>query len=289
MDIEQIAIKRLQTAAEMSIQYYQKPLMITYSGGKDSDVCVELAKRSNIDFEVVNSHTTADAPETVRHIRSKFKELELQGIKCTILYPYYKGKRTSMWDLIVQKLMPPTRLVRYCCAVLKETAGNNRAIVTGVRRAESTKRGGRGVYETITPAVKDRIILNNDNDDRRQLIERCQIKGEIVTNPIIDWQDRDVWDYLADCKVKANPLYQCGFNRVGCIGCPVVGKVRWHGFAKYPAYANMYKRAFAKMLTHREAQEKKTVWQSAEEVFAWWMEDKNITGQLKFEDLEESQ
>ena len=67
-DLEKRAIERLKIGAEMSEQYYKKPLMITYSGGKDSDICVELAIRSGINFEVHNSHTTADAPETVRYI-----------------------------------------------------------------------------------------------------------------------------------------------------------------------------------------------------------------------------
>lgn len=239
-DLEKIAIERLKIGAEMSEQYYEKPLMITYSGGKDSDICVELAIRSGINFEVHNSHTTADAPETVRYIRQRFKEWESKGIKCEISKPMYKGKRTSMWDLIVKKGMPPARLMRYCCAVLKETAGKNRAVSTGVRRAESAKRSNRGIYETITPKISDRIILNNDNDDRRQVIERCEMKGEIVINPIIDWKDSDVWEYIRSEKLTVNPLYQCGFNRVGCIGCPMAGKKRYTEFRIYPKYKHCF-------------------------------------------------
>lgn len=64
MDKEQLAIARLQDAARLSEHRYKKPLMVTYSGGKDSQVLVALAERAGINFEVVNSHTTADAPET---------------------------------------------------------------------------------------------------------------------------------------------------------------------------------------------------------------------------------
>lgn len=122
-DKEQTAIMRLQTASAMSLQYYNQPLVITTSGGKDSSVCVELAIRAGIPFEVMHSHTTADAPETVYFVRSEFKRLESMGIKCTINKPVYKGAPTSMWSLIPQKLIPPTRLVRYCCSVLKEQGG----------------------------------------------------------------------------------------------------------------------------------------------------------------------
>ena len=120
VDLEHKAIQRIRTASEMSLHHYGQPLVCTYSGGKDSDVMLELFKRSGTPFEVHNSHTTADAPQTVYHIREKFYQLELKGIKCTIDYHVQPdGSRITMWNLIPIKLMPPTRLVRYCCSVLK--------------------------------------------------------------------------------------------------------------------------------------------------------------------------
>lgn len=116
-DLEHKAIERLKTAAEISQKYYDAPLLLAYSGGKDSDVCLELCKRAGVPFEVIHSHTTADAPETVYHVRKVFRQLELEGVRCKVKYPVYKGERTSMWELIPQKLMPPTRVVRYCCSV----------------------------------------------------------------------------------------------------------------------------------------------------------------------------
>ena len=109
MDKIDAAIERLRTAADMSAHLYKKPLLLTYSGGKDSDVCLDLAKLAGIPFEVQHSHTTADAPETVRHVRQKLHSLELEGIPCTISYPYYKGQRTSMWSLIPQMHMKRTK------------------------------------------------------------------------------------------------------------------------------------------------------------------------------------
>lgn len=85
MDKEQLAIARLQDAARLSEHRYKKPLMVTYSGGKDSQVLVALSERAGINFEVVNSHTTADAPETVYFIREQFKAMEERGIKCSML------------------------------------------------------------------------------------------------------------------------------------------------------------------------------------------------------------
>lgn len=292
MDKEQTAIQRLKTASQMSLDHYGQPLVVTTSGGKDSSVCVALAQAAGIPFEVMHNHTTADAPETVYFVRDEFKRLEGLGIKCTISYPVYKGRRTSMWELIPQKLMPPTRLVRYCCSVLKEQGGANRFIVTGVRWAESPQRKeNRGIYEKNHQDAKKRIILNNDNDDRRRLFETCKLKSKRTCNPIIDWSDDDVWDYTESERIPVNPLYQCGFCRVGCVGCPMAGK---HGreveFAYWPRYKDMYIRAFDRMLRERKRRGKTYgTWDDgtmdARDVFRWWMEYDELPGQLEFDDL----
>lgn len=79
MDLEKTAMERLRMASEMSLRLYKKPLIITYSGGKDSDVLLHLAGRSGIPYEVLHSLTTADAPETVYHVKSTFRKLEIGG------------------------------------------------------------------------------------------------------------------------------------------------------------------------------------------------------------------
>lgn len=203
-----------------------------------------------------------------------------------INWPRYKGAPTTMWKLIPLKLMPPTRLVRYCCAIFKERGGRGRFIVTGVRWAESNSRkSNRGIYETVTSNPKKKIILNNDNDDTRQLFESCSVKSKRACNPIVDWTDADVWSYIRAEKIPVNPLYSCGFCRVGCIGCPMAGtKGRQAEFARYPKYRLMYVRAFDQMLRERERRGKMTgTWNmgtTGEDVFHWWMEDGHISGQV---------
>ena len=292
-DLEQKAIARLREASDMSLKFYKLPLIITTSGGKDSSVCTHLAERAGIPFEVMHNHTTADAPETVYFIRRELARLEGKGIKCFVNMPVYKGVRTSMWNLIPQKIMPPTRLVRYCCSVLKERGGAGRFITTGVRWAESTKRKNtRGIYETMPSDPTKKIILNNDNDDRRRLFETCTIKAKRVCNPIIEWTDADVWDYIESEKIQLNPLYGCGFSRVGCIGCPMAGTAgRQREFARYPKYQEMYIRAFDRMLEERQRRGKmQGSWRAGttgRDVFHWWMEDGTLPGQLEFSDFEE--
>ncbi len=277
MDKEKAAIERLQIGAEAAETYYNAPLIVCYSGGKDSDVLLQLALNSGIRFEVLHTHTTADAPETVYHVTETFRRLEEHGIKCAREYPTYKGNPTSMWQLIPQKKLPPTRLMRYCCDVLKEQGGKNRAIATGVRWNESSARSKRGIYEDAAHKPENRIVINNDNDEKRRWFERCEIQAKTVINPIIDWTDAEVWDYIADNKIPCNPLYCEGFKRVGCIGCPLANKHnRQIEFQRYPKYRQMYIHAFDRMLKVRETEGKDNrTWNDGYDVFRWWMgEDK---------------
>lgn len=291
-DLEHIAIERLKAASEMSLQHYGQPLVVTDSGGKDSSVCKELALRAGIPFEIQHNHTTADAPETVRFVRQEAKRFEEMGIKYTINMPTYKGQRTSMWNLIPQKLMPPTRKVRYCCSVLKERGGAGRFICTGVRWAESASRkNGRGIYEK-NGDKEHRIILNNDNDDRRMLFENCRLKAKRTVNPIIDWKDDDVWSFLDDAKKPINPLYAEGWCRVGCIGCPLAGeKNQIQEFLRWPKYEQLYLNAFERMLkerVRRATENNEMSWQTARDVMNWFLSNGVLPGQVDlFEEMEE--
>lgn len=289
-----IAVRRLQEAAEMSQMLYEKPLVITYSGGKDSDTVLKLAQIAKIPFEVLHSHTTVDAPETVYHVRETFRELELAGIKCDIDYHVrLDGTRTTMWNLIPKKLMPPTRLVRYCCAALKEGGGENRFIVTGVRWDESNARKkSRGILEVMASKRENKIVLSNDNDEDRRLFETCQMKGKRVVNPIVDWTTRDVLDFCSENKVRLCPLYSNGWRRVGCVGCPIARtSMRYNEFAQYPTYKKAYIAAFDRMIEERnrrgKIEGKMMRWYTGVDVFHWWMEDGILPGQTVLPGFEE--
>lgn len=293
-DLEQTAIERLKLASDMSLRLFQKPLVITYSGGKDSDVLLHLSEASGIPFEVLHSLTTADAPETVRHVYDTFRRLEEKGVKCTVdKHVQPDGTRTTMWNLIPRKLLPPTRLMRYCCAELKEGGGKDRFIATGVRWAESpARKKNRGTLEVLHSDRKKSLILANDNDEDRRLFETCQLKGTRVVNPIVDWQEVDVLDYAAAEKITMNPLYCEGFRRVGCVGCPMASKTRAMEFARYPRIKAAYIRAFDRMLDERRRRGKMggpifRIGDTGVDVFHWWMEDGVLPGQEVLDGFEE--
>ena len=280
------AVKRLEAAAEASEQIYSSPLLVCYSGGKDSQILVSLAVRAGIPFEMVHNLTTVDAPETVYTVRETISALQARGITATVSRP-----ELTMWQLIPKKLVPPTRLVRYCCEYLKERQGNDRFIATGVRSSESVQRRSRDTFETVTRRKADSekfgdVFLTNDNDERRRTIERCMSKRNMCVNPILDWTDRQAIDYYwNECEIH-NPLYEVGFNRVGCIGCPMGGrKSMLREFERWPRYKAAYIRAFDRMLEVRRERGLDTKWESGQDVFDWWTEGKTDPNQMAFDFL----
>ena len=275
---ERIAIERLR-AFEPADGYF-----LAYSGGKDSDCIKILAQLAGVKFEAVHNLTTVDAPETVRYVKSQ------PDVKINRSYDR-DGKPVTMWNLIVRKGTPPLRISRYCCSELKEPNGAGKIVVTGVRWAESSRRKEQSDVVKILgkPKATEKlaeelgvdyrvtklggIVMNDDNDANRRMVEHCYRTRKTMVNPIVDWTDEEVWEFLRHYGCESNPLYGCGYKRIGCIGCPMAGKhQREAEFERYPAYKKAYILAFDKMLEKRYADGKgTTIWESGQEVFDWWL------------------
>jgi len=242
-----------------------------------------LTIKSGAPFRVEHNHTTVDAPETVHHIREVFEGLEAQGVTSKVNKP-----KTSMWELIVEKGIPPLRHVRYCCEYLKERKFDNQHLLIGVRWAESHRRKGRGVHEAMHKDISKRKLMFDDNEETRRALEICTGKNRIATNPIIDWTDSEVWEYAKRENIKMNPLYNCDFRRVGCIGCPMASKAVHKEFARYPKYKNAYIRAFDKMILKLDEKsvQRNEVWKDGNGVFRWWTERNYDPNQMElWEDM----
>jgi phosphoadenosine phosphosulfate reductase len=262
------AVERVIDAYKFSQSLGLGKLYVAFSGGKDS-IClhkvVELASEKDgvpfLDYAEVHYNVTGiDPPELVYFIREHYPHVHRD------LY------KESMWQLIERKQMPPTRLVRYCCTELKERGGKGRFTLTGVRKAESYARSQRGAFESIGKTRKEGKILFNDNDDDRRVMEHCLPKHQYVCNPIIDWSDDDVWEFIKHFNMQYCSLYDQGYKRLGCIGCPMAGgKRQQEQLDKYPKFRDAYIRAFDRMLVKRKERGLETKWQTGQDVFDWWV------------------
>lgn len=182
------------------------PIEVSYSGGKDSDIILELAKMAGISYRAIYKNTTIDPPGTIAHCKSKGVEIF--------------SPRITFFDL-VKKKGAPTRYVRHCCEFLKEYKVLDYAI-QGIRRSESTARAKRYNEPTV-----------------------CRIYGS-KTNyvevflPILEWTDANVAEFIAERGMKCHPLYydeQGNFQvkrRLGCIGCPLQSNKGREDFKVYP-------------------------------------------------------
>lgn len=293
------SIERLK-AFEPPEGYY-----LAFSGGKDSVVCKALMEMAGVKYDAHYRVTSVDPPELVRFIRDEHPDVERAVPRYEMQRgAEWEGKPITMWNLIPWKLIPPARLVRYCCQFLKESGGDGRMTVTGVRWAESYNRAknqgtitimdksaGRklGDHPGFKSTVRGGVVLINDNDDSRRMIEQCYRRHRTTVNPIIEWSDADVWEFIKAHGISYCSLYDEGWRRLGCVGCPMAEtRRREKEFLRWPKYQDAYLYAFAKMLDMRRAKGRPTErWQTPEDVFNWWMDYGILPGQLGFDDMEE--
>lgn len=193
-----------------------KVVEVSYSGGKDSDVILELAKMAGIEFRAIYKNTTIDPPYTHKHCRNN-------GVE--ILKP-------SMRFLdIVKKSGFPTRRARFCCGVMKEYKVMDNA-VQGIRRSESTARAKR---------YQEPIICRLYGNNKKNHVNVCL--------PILEWTDKDVERFIELRGIKCHPLYydeQGKFHverRLGCIGCPLQSDQGEKDFLEYPKMLKAWLRA----------------------------------------------
>lgn len=236
------AIKLIKEFEEVSIARNPVGYVVGYSGGKDSEVLVDLFIKAKVRFIIIHNHTGLDAPETVYFIRKKFKQWREQGIDCRIYYP-----EKTFWQLCKERKMLPTRVARFCCAELKERNIPELKFAThafGVRRTESVKRAQhRDSIETRrTEKYNTQQHFHFDKAEEVRQTSACYTNKYFIVNPIAYWTENEVWDYIKANKIEYNPLYDLGFKRVGCIGCPMAGKTRKIEFARYPKYEALFRK-----------------------------------------------
>ena len=218
------AIRLLQ-----SIPTDKGDIEISYSGGKDSDVILELAKMAGIPYRAIYKNTTIDPAGTIAHAMKN-------GVE--VIRP-----KESFFRL-VSKFGFPNRYYRFCCSALKEYKVCDIAI-QGIRRSESRKRAE--IY-------KEPEICR---------VYSAKEKAKVYL-PILEWSDEDVSEFIKERNIKCHPLYYRGgqfdvTKRLGCMGCPLQSrKKRIQVFKDNPKYLKAWIMAGQKRYTSEAYQNGKS-------------------------------
>jgi len=232
------------------------------SFGKDSGVIVHLCKISGVKHKCHHNLTTIDPPELIWFGKKNRPE--------TVIH---RPLKHMLLERMVERGDPPRRIKgRWCCAEYKEADISDVVKVIGVRIVESARRAG--IW---------RQVQNNRN-------------GGIIVAPIAYWTDKDVWDFHSMHNLPYCSLYDEGFKRLGCIGCPQAGTSgQRKAFARWPAYERLWRKGFQNIWDkwHGIANKKgKRRWfekfGSADAMFDWWLSGKASDGkysQCVFEEM----
>lgn len=171
----------LQKKVERAIRLIQsvkivggQPIEVAYSGGKDSDVILELVRMSGVEYRAIYKCTTIDPPGTINHARKN-------GVE--IMRP-----KESFFKMMRDKGIP-NRYYRFCCSTLKEYPVLYNVVI-GVRTAESRKRAERYKEPVVCR------VFNKTKDIREQQIL-----------PILDWTDAEELEFIKERGIKLHPLY----------------------------------------------------------------------------------
>lgn len=221
-----------------------KPYICAFSGGKDSIVIYDLCKKSGLPIEYIYSNTTIDPPGHLRFIRENYSDVKIVQPKKS----FYQ---------IVERYGLPTRHRRFCCRHLKEYVGRNSNVIEGLRIDEGVKRGKR-LSELKEP-------------------EQCdtKIKNKKHIYPILQWTEKDVWDYIYANKLPYPDLYNKGFSRLGCVGCPLATqRQRLKEYRLYPKFAYATIKAIDKNIKAGRSLSK--FFNNPYEAFYWWISEQSI-------------
>lgn len=227
------SVELLQKAEKIALNYdAEQGYFLAFSGGKDSQALYHIAQLAGVRFNGHMKLTSVDPPEVIRFVKKNYPEVELKK----------PGK--SIFQSAVERQILPTMRVRWCCAEYKETAGAGKVTLIGIRKAESSRRAKRNEVEINNRKFSGNLDgldeyrqkqkakrvrrkskeqgVNITNADEEQTLGCIQGKESLLLSPIIYWAEQDVWEFLNNVvKVPHCSLYDEGWHRIGCIGCPM--------------------------------------------------------------------
>lgn len=254
------SIALIRKAEKLALAMNDQGFYVGFSGGKDSQVLLELVKMAGVKYRAVYNVTTNDPVDNVRFIKEQYPDV------------IFDRPKQSFFQLVAKKGLP-TQRHRFCCTILKERAGIGFVTLTGVRAEESFKRSQ---YAEVRKwgNDKDKEI---DLDKMEQAHFQCVGgKDKFMVYPILQWTERDVWQFIRERGLPINPCYATQ-KRVGCVFCPFAPKRQIIRQIKAnPKQYQALLHNLQKFLDSGDGRGQLNQLATAEEYFMWWINKENI-------------
>jgi len=198
-NLPHIAAKRAKAEHELRevISKYDLPISVSFSGGKDSLVVLDLVSSITRDFTSIFIDTGLEHPQTRDYVKRIARERNLRLIT---------ADAGDAFDDNFPLFGPPAKDFRWCCKVCK-LAPASEVIEDEFPKGTLTVEGNRKL-ESFSRAHTDLVE------------ENPFVPGQVIVNPIRDWTALDVWLYIMMRDLDYNPLYDEDIERVGCWMCP---------------------------------------------------------------------
>jgi phosphoadenosine phosphosulfate reductase len=104
------------------------------------------------------------------------------------------------------------------------------------------------------------------------MVEACNKKMQFIVNPIIEWADKDIWDYIKVNKIPYCSLYDEGFKRLGCVLCPMAApRITKMELVRFPKIVKSWRNATEQLYESHKDRDSFKHWKSSEELWQWWI------------------
>ena len=91
----------------------------------------------------------------------------------------------------------------------------NRKECCGIRKVQPLRRALTGLNAWVTGLRRDQAVTRTDTT----AVEWDEANDMVKVNPLVDWTEEQVWDYVRAREVPYNALHDQGFPSIGCAPC----------------------------------------------------------------------
>jgi phosphoadenosine phosphosulfate reductase len=194
---ESIKDYNLRQTLEFFYNKFNKRVVIASSMSVEDQIILNEAMKVNPNFNIFTIDTGRLPQETYNLIDRTNK---FYGINIKIYFPDYKKVEKMINENGVNLFYESIEKRQLCCYV---------------RKVEPLKRALRGVKVWITGLRREQSIT------RRSLekVEWDENYNIIKLNPLIDWTEKMIWDYVKTEKIPYNELHDKNYPSIGCEPC----------------------------------------------------------------------